>query len=139
MKAAETYIHFTAARREQPVPKGTNMSKSKIFAAAILVALGQAAIASTGATANAGESFTLHPAPVSQSSLTRAEVRAGLVAARQVTAPTDIWTAPDGGNPARVAGTSARPDTSTLGGAPAPSAARPADMKVHQVFVGNVD
>jgi hypothetical protein len=117
-------------------------STRTISAAVVFATFGQAALATTGTTVNSEESFALHPPARSQSSgLTRAQVLSDLGAARQVNAATNIWTAPDGGNPARLAGGNAVASMTktAMGAAPAlnqpPATARPA----HTVYVGNVD
>ena len=80
-------------------------NRKTIIAAVVFAAIGQAALATTGATSKSEESFVIHPTARSQSSsLTREQVRAEFAAARQADAATDIWTAADGGNPARLAG-----------------------------------
>lgn len=118
-------------------------NRKTILVAVVIGALGQAALATTGATSNSEESFVIHPTARSESSsLTREQVRSELAAARQANAALDIWTAADGGNPARLAGGNAAASLSpsALVAAPAASPAqRGTGRPAHTVYFGNVD
>jgi hypothetical protein len=116
------------------------MFKSRAFIAAVITAaFGQASLATTGATANSEESFAIHPGPDIRSNLTREEVRAQGTVARPSDAAIDLWTAPDGGNSARVPGGAAG-GTTAMGAAPRTNAAlRPTASFPSGVYFGNAD
>ena len=116
-------------------------NRKTIMAGIVFAAVGQAAVATTGATSNSEESFVIHPTARSQSSsLTREQVSAEFAAAGRANAATDIWTAADGGNPARLAGGNAASlITGAVGAARAVSSAQTSTRPAHTVYFGNVD